>query len=100
MKIIEILMSMFYDWINPKRKGLNSKQKRGGWMNQEELEELFKKVALDVQDIRKITGAGRDTAYALCKSGKFHAVRVGKNRIKVPTEGFKKWWYGEQQIAQ
>lgn len=105
MKSIEILMSMFYDWINPKRKGLNRKQKRGGRMNQEvlnqeQLEELFKKVALDVQDIRKITGAGRDTAYALCKSGKFHAVRVGKNRIKVPTEGFKKWWYGEQQIAQ
>lgn len=100
MKSVEILIGMLYDWINLKRKGLNRKQKRGGRMNQEELEELFKKVALDVQDIRKITGAGRDTAYALCKSGKFHAVRVGKNRIKVPTEGFKKWWYGEQQIAQ
>lgn len=78
---------------------VNQKTEGGECMTQEELNTLLEKVALDVQDIRRITGAGRDTAYALCKSGKFHVVRVGKNRIKVPTESFKRWWYGEGNFA-
>ncbi|MDO8226442.1 MULTISPECIES: helix-turn-helix domain-containing protein [Bacillus] len=58
-------------------------------------EDIMNKPALDVEDVQNWLGIGRDQAYALCKSGKFHTVKIGR-RIKIPTNGFMRWFNGQQ----
>lgn len=48
---------------------------------------------LEVIDIQEFMKIGRDQAYALCKSEKFHTHRIGR-LIKIPKQGFVEWFLG------
>lgn len=47
------------------------------------LEEL--PLTLRVEDLMPILGIGRNTAYALVRSGQIHSIRIGRN-IRVPRD--------------
>lgn len=48
---------------------------------------------LQVTDIQKYLGIGKNQAYDLCNSGQFHVVKIGR-LIKVKREVFMKWLDG------
>lgn len=49
---------------------------------------------LQVIDIQKYLGIGKNQAYDLCNSGQFHVVKIGR-LIKVKREVFVKWLNGD-----
>ncbi|ULL17503.1 DNA-binding protein [Paenibacillus sp. H1-7] len=61
-------------------------------MNQKKIDELPE--ILDVKDIKDVMNIGINQAYELVNFGKFHVVRVGPRRIKIPKEGFVNWLNG------
>ncbi|MFS0776100.1 helix-turn-helix domain-containing protein [Neobacillus sp. 3P2-tot-E-2] len=50
---------------------------------------------LDVKDIMKLTGIGRDKAYVLMRSGEFPVKMIGR-KILVHEEIFQNWLKGEK----
>lgn len=46
-----------------------------------------------VEEIMDMLGIGKNAAYELVKSGKFHCVKVGNN-YRVPKSAFDKWLNG------
>jgi hypothetical protein len=55
----------------------------------------LEKLMLDVKDVMTITGLGRNAAYELMKSGKFHVKTIGKKYL-VHKEILENWLKGEQ----
>ncbi len=55
-------------------------------VNQDELP-----LVLRVEDIQKILGVARGTAYELVRSKDFPSIRVSHNRIVVPRKSFFDW---------
>ncbi|WML44103.1 helix-turn-helix domain-containing protein [Neobacillus sp. PS3-40] len=56
---------------------------------------MNEKITLDVKDIMKLTGIGRDSAYDLMKSGEFAVKTIGKKYL-VHKEVFEIWLKGEK----
>jgi len=54
------------------------------------------KVVYTVEDIKNLLGIGKNQAYALVNSGKFHVCHIGK-KIIVPKEVFDDWLLGKSQ---
>ena len=50
----------------------------------------FEKRIYTVDEIQDILGIGRNSAYALVKSGAFHSVRIGGN-IRISKKSFDEW---------
>lgn len=50
----------------------------------------FEKRIYTVDEIQDILGIGRNSAYALVKSGVFHSVRIGGN-IRISKKSFDEW---------
>ena len=46
-----------------------------------------------VEEIMDMLGIGKNAAYELVKSGKFHCVKVG-NLYRIPKNAFDKWLNG------
>lgn len=46
-----------------------------------------------VEEIMDMLGIGKNAAYELVKSGKFHFVKVG-NHYRIPKSAFDKWLNG------
>ncbi len=50
----------------------------------------YEKRIYTVDEIQDILGIGRNSAYALVKSGVFHSVRIGGN-IRISKKSFDEW---------
>ena len=48
------------------------------------------KLTVNVGELARMLGIGRNQAYALCKTQGFPAVQIGK-RILIPVEGLREW---------
>lgn len=48
------------------------------------------KLTYDVDDLRELTGLGKNQCYQLCNTPGFPAFRVGK-RILIPVESLNEW---------
>ena len=48
-------------------------------------------VTLKVEDVARILGVGRNTAYNIIRQKGFPAVRVGEKRVVVPRDRFLQW---------
>lgn len=59
------------------------------------MDNLTERVMLDVKDVMKLTGIGRDNAYELMKSGEFAVKTIGKKYL-VHKETFESWLKGEK----
>ena len=48
------------------------------------------KLTISVNELPKVLGVGRNSAYALVKRSDFPSVRIGR-RIVIPVDALKKW---------
>ena len=59
----------------------------------------YEKRIYTVDEIQDILGIGRNSAYALVKSGVFHSVRIGGN-IRISKKSFDDWLDKEINACQ
>lgn len=60
---------------------------------------MEEKLAYQVDEVAKLLGISRGTAYQLVKRDDFPSVRVGEHRIIIPKEAFNKWLESQSQMG-
>lgn len=54
----------------------------------------------DVPEIAKMLGISRPSAYDLCASEGFPAIRIGERRIVIPHDAFDRWMQDAAQATK